>query len=80
MGALFLVCAGCTEASLSKREGPSWRLEAGPQSREAELSVCWTAAHSRSPRSSPWMQRPSVVEGSGLVRSKSVAAARLWLA
>jgi hypothetical protein len=53
--------------------------EGSPRLREAELSVHRTAASSRRPLSSPWIRRPSVVDGFGIVRSNIAAAARLWL-
>jgi hypothetical protein len=44
--------------------------------REVELSACQTAASSRRFLSSPWIRRPSVVDGSGIARSSIAAAAR----
>jgi hypothetical protein len=75
-----MVGLGWTEASLSRREGLAWSSEAGSQSREVELSAYWTTTDSRSPRISPWIQSPSVVDGSGMVRSKIAAATRFLLA
>jgi hypothetical protein len=66
--------SGWTDASLSRREGLARCSEAGSRSREAELSACWTAAHSRSPLISPWIRRPSVVDGSDMVQSKIATA------
>jgi hypothetical protein len=76
MGAFPLVGLEWTEASLTKREGPARCPEASSQSRKNELSACWTTTHSKSPRISLWIRRPSVVEGSGMVRSKIAAAVR----
>jgi hypothetical protein len=53
-------------------------LRGCPCLREAELSACRTAASSRRFLSSPWIHRPSVVDGSGIARSSIVAAARFW--
>jgi hypothetical protein len=52
--------------------------EGHPRHREAELSARRTAESSRRSLSSPWMRRPSVVDGSGIVRSRIAAAARFW--
>jgi hypothetical protein len=49
-----------------------------PCLREAELSACRTAASSRRFLSSPWIRRPSVVDGSGIARSSIAAVARFW--
>jgi hypothetical protein len=49
-----------------------------PCLREAELSACRTAASSRRFLSSPWIRRPSMVDGSGIARSSIAAAARFW--
>jgi hypothetical protein len=46
-----------------------------PCLREAELSARRTAASSRRFLSSPWIRRPSVVDGSGIARSSIAAAA-----
>jgi hypothetical protein len=46
--------------------------------REAELLAHRTAASSRRFLSSPWIRRPSVVDGSGIARSSIAAAARFW--
>jgi hypothetical protein len=53
-------------------------LRGYPCLREAELSARRTAASSRRFLSSPWIRRPSVVDGSGIARSSIVAAARFW--
>jgi hypothetical protein len=53
-------------------------LRGYPCPREAELSARRTAASSRRFLSSPWISRPSVVDGSGIARSSIVAAARFW--
>jgi hypothetical protein len=49
-----------------------------PCLREAELSARRTVASSRRFLSSPWICRPSVVDGSGIARSSIAAAARFW--
>jgi hypothetical protein len=54
-------------------------LQGYPCLREAELSARRTATSSRRFLSSPWMRRPSVVDGSGIARSSIAAAARFWL-
>jgi hypothetical protein len=53
-------------------------LRGHPCLREAELSARRTAASSRRFLSSPWIRRPSVVDGSGIARSSIAAAARFW--
>jgi hypothetical protein len=53
-------------------------LRGHPCLREAELSVRRTAASSRRFLSSPWIRRPSVVDGSVIARSSIAAAARFW--
>jgi hypothetical protein len=53
-------------------------LRGYPCLREAELSARWTATSSRRFLSSPWIRRPSVVDGSGITRSSIVTAARFW--
>jgi hypothetical protein len=53
-------------------------LRGYPCLREAELSARRTAASSRRFLSSPWIHRPSVVDGSGVARSSIAAAARFW--
>jgi hypothetical protein len=53
-------------------------LRGYPCLREAELSAHRTAASSRRFLSSPWIRRPSVVDGSGIARSSIAAAARFW--
>jgi hypothetical protein len=50
-----------------------------PCLREAELSARQTVASSRRFLSSPWIRRPSVVDGSGIARSSIAAAAKFWL-
>jgi hypothetical protein len=52
--------------------------EGYPCLREAELSARRTAASSRRFLSSPWIRRPSVVDGSGIARRSIAAAARFW--
>jgi hypothetical protein len=53
-------------------------LRGHPCLREAELSACRTVASSRRFLSSPWIRRPSVVDGSGIAQSSIAAAARFW--
>jgi hypothetical protein len=52
--------------------------EGYPCLQEAELSARRTAASSRRFLSSPWIHRPSVVDGSGIARRSIAAAARFW--
>jgi hypothetical protein len=52
--------------------------EGSARQREAELSARRTVVPSRRSLSSPWIRRPSVVDGSGMVRSSIAAAARSW--
>jgi hypothetical protein len=54
-------------------------LQGHPCLWEAELSARRTAASSKRFLSSPWIRRPSVVDGSGIARSSIDAAARFWL-
>jgi hypothetical protein len=67
-----------TEASRMRRENVARCSEGHPRLREAELSARRTAASSRRSLSSPWIRRPSVVDGSDIVRSSIAAAARFW--
>jgi hypothetical protein len=60
------------------REGVTRCSKGSPRLREAELSAYRTAASSRRLLSSRWIRRPSMVDGSGIVRSNIAAAARLW--
>jgi hypothetical protein len=53
-------------------------LRGYPCLRKAELSARRTATSSRRFLSSPWIRRPSVVDGSGIARSSIAAAARFW--
>jgi hypothetical protein len=53
-------------------------LRGYPCLREAELSAHQTVASSRRFLSSPWIRRPSVMDGSGIARSSIAAAARFW--
>jgi hypothetical protein len=53
-------------------------LRGYPCLREAELSARRIAASSRRFLSSPWIRRPSVVDGSGIARSSIAATARFW--
>jgi hypothetical protein len=50
--------------------------EGNPCLQEAELSARRTATSSRRFLSSPWIRRPSVVDGSGIARRSIAAAAR----
>jgi hypothetical protein len=61
-----------------RREDVARGSEGSPRLREAELSARRTVASSRRSLSSPWIRRPSVVDGSGIVRSSIVAGARFW--
>jgi hypothetical protein len=61
-----------TEASCMNREFAARCSGGYPYLREAELSVRRTAASSRRFLSSPWIRRPSVVDGSGLPASLGV--------
>jgi hypothetical protein len=60
------------------REDTARCSEGSARLREAELSARRTAAPSRRFLSSPWMRRPSVVDGSDMARSSIAAAARSW--
>jgi hypothetical protein len=53
-------------------------LRGYPCLREAELSARRTATSSRRFLSSPWIRRPSVVDGSEIARSSIAATARFW--
>jgi hypothetical protein len=53
-------------------------LRGYPCLREAELSARRTATSSRRFLSSPWIRRPSVVDGSIIAQSSIAAAARFW--
>jgi hypothetical protein len=53
-------------------------LRGYPCLREAELSARRTATSSRRFLSSPWICRPSVVDGSGIAQSSIVVPARFW--
>jgi hypothetical protein len=53
-------------------------LRGYPCLREAELSVRRTATSSRRFLSSPWIRRPSVVDGSGIAQSSIATTARFW--
>jgi hypothetical protein len=67
-----------TEASRLSREVVARCSGGHPCLREAELLARQTAASSRRFLSSPWIRRPSVVDGSGIARSSTAAAARFW--
>jgi hypothetical protein len=73
------VCPVWTEASRMNREVAAQCSGGYPCLREAELSARRTSASSRRFLSSPWIRRPSVVDGSGIARSSIAAAARFWL-
>jgi hypothetical protein len=60
------------------REVTAQCSEGYPCLREAELSAHRTAASSRRFLSSPWIRRPSVVDGSGIARRSIAAVARFW--
>jgi hypothetical protein len=53
-------------------------LRGYPCLRVEELSARRTAASSRRFLSSPWIHRPSVLDGSGIARSSIATAARFW--
>jgi hypothetical protein len=53
-------------------------LRGYPCLREVELLARRTVASSRRFLSSPWIRRPSVVDGSGIARSSIAVAARFW--
>jgi hypothetical protein len=61
-----------------RREGVARCSEGHPHLQEAELSARRTAASSKRSLSLPWIRRPSVVDGSGIVRSSITAVARFW--
>jgi hypothetical protein len=67
-----------TEASRMSLEVVARCSGGHPCLREAELSARWTAASSRRFLSSPWIRRPSMVDGSGIARSSIIATARFW--
>jgi hypothetical protein len=67
-----------TEASRMNREVAARCSEGYPCLQEAELSARRTATSSRRFLSSPWIRRPSVVDGSGIARRSIAAAARFW--
>jgi hypothetical protein len=77
-GAVLRVRPVWTEASRMNWKVAARCSEGYPCLREAELSARWTAASSRRFLSSPWIRRPSVVDGSGIARSSIAAAARFW--
>jgi hypothetical protein len=68
-----------TEASRMNQEVAARCSEGYPCLRDAELSARRTTASSRRFLSSPWIRRPSVVDGSGIAQSSIAAAARFWL-
>jgi hypothetical protein len=78
VGAVLRVRPVWTEASRINREVAARCSEGYPCLREAELSARRTAASSWRFLSSPWIRRPSVVDGSGIARSSIAAAARFW--
>jgi hypothetical protein len=65
-----------TEASRMNREVAARCSGGYPCLREAELSARRTATSSRRFLSSPWIRRPSVVDGFGIAPSSIAAAAR----
>jgi hypothetical protein len=67
-----------TEASRMNREVAAPCSQGYPCLRKADLSAHRTAASSRRLLSSPWIRRPSVVDGSGIARTSIAAAARFW--
>jgi hypothetical protein len=67
-----------TEASRMSQEVVARCSGGHPCLREAEISACRTATSSKRFLSSPWIRRPSVVDGSGITRSSITAAARFW--
>jgi hypothetical protein len=67
-----------TEASRMSREVVARCSGGHPCLREAELSARQIATSSRRFLSSPWIRRPSVVDGSSIARSSIAAAARFW--
>jgi hypothetical protein len=67
-----------TEASRMSREVVARCSGGHPCLQEAELSARRIAASSRRFLSSPWIRRPSVVDGSGIARSSIAAVARFW--
>jgi hypothetical protein len=74
-------CALGADRGLSHALGGRCQCSKGhPCLREAEFSARRTVASSRRSLSSPWIRRPSVVDGSGIVRSSIAAAARFWSA
>jgi hypothetical protein len=77
-GAVLHVHPVWTEASRMNREVAARCSEGCPCLREAELSARRTAASSRRFLSSPWIRRPSVVDGSGITRRSIAAAAMFW--
>jgi hypothetical protein len=74
--ALCPACPVWTEASRMNREVAARCSWGHPCLRETELSARRTATSSRRFLSSPWICRPSVVDGSGIAQSNIVAAAR----
>jgi hypothetical protein len=70
---LRLLLAFLLGAALSGRLGDIFRLAA-----LGLLSARRTAASSRRFLSSPWIRRPSVVDGSGIARRSIAVAARFW--
>jgi hypothetical protein len=72
-------CAPGVDRGLPHESGSCCAILRGhPCLREAELSARRTAASSRRFLCSPWIRRPSVVDGSGIARSSIAAAARFW--
>jgi hypothetical protein len=72
-------CAPGVDRSLPHESGSRCAMLRGhPCLREADLSARRTATSSRRFLSSPWIRRPSVVDGSSIARSSIAAAARFW--
>jgi hypothetical protein len=61
-----------------RREDVARRSEGSAHLREVELSARRTVAPSKRSLSSPWIRRPSVMDGSGMAQSSIAAAARSW--
>jgi hypothetical protein len=76
VGAVSRVRPVWIEASCMNREVAARCSGGYPCLWEAELLARRTAASSRRFLSSPWIRRPSVVDGSSIARSRIAAAAR----
>jgi hypothetical protein len=72
-------CAPGVDRGLPHESGSRCAMLRGhPCLQEAELSARRNATSSRRFFSSPWIRRPSVVDGSGIARSSVATAARFW--